>query len=78
MWGGAGSRGDHHQRGRTDSRGGPPAPSSVDILLHLEKLSWDVTLSRLLPLQTTKNDEVITTEVIEEFRMGPDETKTVQ
>lgn len=77
MWGGAGSRGDHHQRGRTDSRGGPPAPSSVDILLHLEKLSWDVTLL-LLPLQMTKNDEVITTEVIEEFRMGPDETKTVQ
>ncbi|CAF96624.1 unnamed protein product [Tetraodon nigroviridis] len=44
-----------------------------DSLLRLGKLTRDFTLSHLLPLQ--KNDEVITTEVTEEFRMGPDETK---
>lgn len=47
-------------------------------LLRLEELSRAFTLSRLLALQTTQNDEVITTEVIAEFRMGPDETKMVR
>lgn len=50
----------------------------MGFLLPLEKPSRDLTLSRLLPLQTTKSDDVITTEVIKEFRMGPDETKMVR
>lgn len=55
----------------------------MGFLLRVERLSRDFTLSRLLPLQMTKTDEVlttgvITTEVIEEFRLGPEETKMVQ
>lgn len=55
----------------------------MGFLLRVERLSRDFTLSRLFPLQMTKTDEVlttgvITTEVIEEFRLGPEETKMVQ